>query len=132
MNDHQKHMAQACKQGAENDTMAFPDSVKQLTEAGFDRYVVDFCQATMTYYLPASESLTFSFLHEATAIPETFAVETIKDAIRAAQTKRENYTYQWFCQAVMEAGCIGYLVSLLGKRVVYFGRTGDSHVEYFP
>jgi hypothetical protein len=26
----------------------------------------------------------------------------------------------------------GYLVSLLGKRVVYYGRTGEIHTEYFP
>lgn len=132
MNDHQKHIAQTCKHGAENNTMAFPESVKQLTEAGFDRYFVDFCRATVTYYLPTGAPVIFDFSCGETAIPETFAVEAIKDAIRAAQTKEENYTYQWFCQTVMEAGCIGYLVSFTGKRVLYVGRTGDTHGEYFP
>ena len=132
MNEHQKHTAQTCQHGAENNTIDFPESVKQLTEAGFDRYVVDFCRATMTYYLPDGESVTFTFSREETSIPETFTVEVLKDAIRAAQTKRENYTYKWFCQTVMEAGCIGYLVSLVGKRALYLGRTGDTHVDYFP
>mgnify|MGYP000402610447 CR=1 FL=1 len=30
------------------------------------------------------------------------------------------------------AGCAGYMVSFLGKRVVYFGRTAEVHVEHFP
>jgi hypothetical protein len=25
-----------------------------------------------------------------------------------------------------------YLVSLLGKRALYYGRTGENHTEYFP
>jgi hypothetical protein len=30
------------------------------------------------------------------------------------------------------AGCAGYLASLLGRRTVYFGRTGETHTEYIP
>ena len=30
------------------------------------------------------------------------------------------------------AGCAGYLVSFPGRRAVYFGRTGETHVELFP
>ena len=33
---------------------------------------------------------------------------------------------------VMAAGCAGYMVSFLGKRVLYFGRTAETHVEHFP
>lgn len=32
----------------------------------------------------------------------------------------------------MAAGCAGYLVSLPGRRVVYYGRTGETHVELIP
>jgi uncharacterized protein YbcV (DUF1398 family) len=42
------------------------------------------------------------------------------------------YTYRGFCENVVKAGCAGYVVSLLGKRVLYFGRTGETHTEYFP
>ena len=31
-----------------------------------------------------------------------------------------------------EAGCVGYMAFMAGRRVVYYGRTGDSHVEWFP
>jgi len=33
---------------------------------------------------------------------------------------------------VVAAGCTGYLVSFPGQRAVYFGRTGETHVEHFP
>jgi uncharacterized protein YbcV (DUF1398 family) len=42
------------------------------------------------------------------------------------------YTYQGFCSKVAGAGCAGYVVSLLGRRVLYYGRTGETHTEYFP
>ena len=32
----------------------------------------------------------------------------------------------------MTAGCAGCIVSLLGQRVVYYVRTGETHTEYFP
>ena len=30
------------------------------------------------------------------------------------------------------AGCAGYIVSFLGRRVLYIGRTAETHVELFP
>jgi len=33
---------------------------------------------------------------------------------------------------VKAAGCAGYLVSFLGRRVVYYGRSAETHVEHFP
>ncbi len=32
----------------------------------------------------------------------------------------------------MAAGCVGYFVQITGRRVIYFGRSGESHVEQFP
>jgi uncharacterized protein YbcV (DUF1398 family) len=42
------------------------------------------------------------------------------------------YTYKGFCAKVTGAGCAGYLVSFPGKRVLYYGRSGETHTEYFP
>ena len=49
-----------------------------------------------------------------------------------AQALVPGYTYKGFCAKVAEAGCAGYVVSLLGRRVLYYGRTGETHTEYFP
>lgn len=132
MKEQQRQVAQQCNKGVGNNTMDFPDVVMQLIHAGFDRYLVDFCKSTITYYLPCGDNLTLESLHEEISIPVTFDVDHIRQAILAAQMKAENYSYAWFCKKAMEAGCAGYIVSLLGKRVVYFGRTGETYVEHFP
>jgi uncharacterized protein YbcV (DUF1398 family) len=43
-----------------------------------------------------------------------------------------DYTYQGFCAKAAKAGGAGYMVSFSGKRVLYYGRTGETHTEYFP
>jgi uncharacterized protein YbcV (DUF1398 family) len=50
--------------------------------------------------------------------------------VRAIQ--RGEFQYLEFCRRITQAGCVGYHVSLAGQRVVYYGRTGEMHVEYFP
>jgi uncharacterized protein YbcV (DUF1398 family) len=36
------------------------------------------------------------------------------------------YTYMGFCAKVAQAGCAGYVVSLLGRRMLYYGRTCET------
>ena len=132
MNDQQRQIAQQCKKGAEDNTMDFPEIVTQLVKAGFDRYVVDFCTGNVAYYLPNGESLILKASEEKMPIAEFFNIEAIQAAIKEAQIKVVSYTYKGFCKKIMVAGCVGYMVSFLGKRAVYFGRTGETHVEYFP
>ncbi len=52
--------------------------------------------------------------------------------IKWAQANPPDYSYATFCKNVKALGCAGYIVSFLGRRVLYFGRTADTHVEYFP
>ena len=35
-------------------------------------------------------------------------------------------------EKVLAAGCVGYIVSIVGRRAVYFGRSAETHVELFP
>jgi len=118
--------------GSENGLMSFGDTVKILTEAGFDGYGVDFRQATRTYYLPDGRTMAFPILPVGVPVAERFDVAVVREAIREAQTNAPGYTYPGFCDKVAAAGCAGYLVSFLGKRVLYYGRTGETHTEYFP
>ncbi len=55
------------------------------------------------------------------------ALEWLLRAVQQGQIK-----YKTFCEQVMAAGCVGYIVSMAGRRVIYYGRTGDNHVEWFP
>ena len=66
------------------------------------------------------------------AVAAEFNLGVVRAAIREAQALVPGYTYKGFCDKVKRAGCAGYLVSFLGRRVLYFGRTGETHTEYFP
>ena len=66
----------------------------------------------------------------ATPVAADFDAAAIAAIIRRVQ--QGALRYPEFCAEVMRAGCAGYLVSLPGRRAVYFGRTGETHVEHFP
>ena len=132
MNEEQRKIAQLCKTGAEDNTMVFPEIVGQLMQAGFERYMVDFCKANATYFLPSGENITLDSAKEDVVIPPEFDRSKIQDAIKEAQLNAPGYSYRGFCKKVMAAGCVGYTVSFIGKRAVYYGRAADTHVEHFP
>jgi uncharacterized protein YbcV (DUF1398 family) len=54
----------------------------------------------------------------------------VEQAVRA--TQRGEIRYREFCRRIAAAGCVGYFVSLAGRRAVYYGRTIDTYVERFP
>ncbi|MGH8118610.1 MAG: DUF1398 family protein [Rhodanobacteraceae bacterium] len=131
MNANWHDIARATLEGAKSGAQTFPEGVRMLMEAGFDGYAVDFRCSTRTYYLPDGQTIT---LTTATTEPvaERFDAAAIKAAIGEAQAMVPGYTYEGFCAKAARAGCAGYTVSLLGKRVLYYGRTGEAHTEYFP
>ena len=132
MNATLEATAHACLEGAETGTMTFPQIVGSLMEAGFDGYAVDLRRATAAYYLPDGEATVMPARKSPVTIAIAFDAAIVKDAIREAQTLAPGYTYAGFCDKVAGAGCAGYLVSFPGKRVLYYGRDGATHTEYFP
>lgn len=125
-------VAQSCLNGAESGSMTFPQIVQTLIAAGFDGYLVDFRQGTITYYLPDGDPVQLKTAHAGHTVAERFDVDVVRQAIRDAQQLVAGYTYDGFCKTVTGAGCACYFVSFLGKRVLYFGRTGETHTEFFP
>jgi uncharacterized protein YbcV (DUF1398 family) len=128
----QQAIAQQCLDGAENGTLTFPQIVGTLIAAGFDGYLVDLRLSQATYYLPGGEGLELPTHGSAVAVAAQFDTGAVQAAIREAQALVPGYTYGGFCDQVKLAGCAGYLVSFLGRRVLYFGRTAEIHVEHFP
>jgi uncharacterized protein YbcV (DUF1398 family) len=125
-------IAEACLHGAESNRMSFPEIVGKLMQAGFESYSIDFRRATATYYLPDGESVVLPTHRHRTPIADTLNVATLQAAIKEAQQSAPDYTYLGFCEKVMTSGCAGYVVSFSGRRAVYYGRTGETHVEHFP
>ena len=132
MTNEQKQIAHQCLRGAENDEMTFPEIVGALTEAGFEGYAVDFRRGAATYYMPDGTLADLDTSHEEDGIAAAFDIDAIRGAIAEAQQLVPGYTYLGFCRKVMEAGCAGYIVSISGRRALYYGRTGDTHAELFP
>jgi uncharacterized protein YbcV (DUF1398 family) len=127
-------IAKTCLTGAETGAMDFPQIVGALMGAGFESYAVDFRRARAIYYLGNGDSVELPThrIEAAVAVAEAFDKEPIRAAIREAQQLVPGYTYPGFCRKVAAAGCAGYLVSFPGRRAVYIGRTGETHVERFP
>ncbi|HZB90548.1 MAG TPA: DUF1398 family protein [Stellaceae bacterium] len=132
MDDRQKTVARTCLEGAEGNTMTFPQIVKTLIEAGFESYTIDFRRAVATYYLPDGDGVELWTHRIDVPIAPSFDAASIEAAIKEAQQLAPGYTYKGFCKKVAAAGCAGYVVSFSGRRALYVGRTAETHVEHFP
>lgn len=125
-------VARACLLGAEQDTMAFPQIVATLIEAGFESYLIDFRRDRAIYYRPDGSPVEFETHRDANSVAASLNAEALKAAIAEAQALAPGYTYCGFCAKAKRAGCAGYLVSFSGRRALYFGRTAETHIEHFP
>ena len=118
MNANVQAVVEACSRGSEKDWLNFGQVLEKLAGVGVEGYYADFRRSAKTYYLPDGKNIEVKANDPDVAIASAFEAGT--------------HTYRAFCEKVMAAGCAGYLVSLLGRRVVYFGRTAETHVEHFP
>lgn len=125
-------IAQTCLNAAHDGSMSFPEIVGKLIGAGFEGYSVDYRRDTQIYYLPDSDSVMLDMQSSTGAIESAFDAIGVEKLVRWAQADGPDYSYKAFCQRLKAAGCAGYLVSFPGRRVVYFGRTAETHVEHFP
>lgn len=130
MNPKIKEVLIECTRASDEERMSFGQVVTKLIGAGVERYHADLVRSERTYHLPNGESeVVPNAIIETTPAPE-FSAAGVEAAVKAIQAGA--IQYKAFCERVMAAGCVGYLVSMAGHRVVYYGRTGDNHVEWFP
>ena len=129
MKAHASSVVREMTRASDEERIAFPDVVEALTEAGVERYHADLVRAEKTYYMPDGASEVVACHSVPPSAPE-FSAEGVGAAVRAAQAGAIGY--REFCARIAEAGCAGYFVTLTGRRAVYYGRTGDSHTEWFP
>lgn len=132
MDDTQIATARKCLSGADEGTMDFPTIVRTLMDAGFEGYTVDYRRGTATYFLPGGDSVELPMAHPGAGVAAEFQASAVAQAVREAQANAPGYTYAGFSSKVKAAGCAGYMVSFPGRRVLYFGRTAETHVEHFP
>ena len=90
----------------------------------------DLLRGERTYYLPNGKSEVVTGEAVAIAPARDFSATGVDAAVKAIQAGK--IQYRTFCERIAKAGCVGYMVSIAGQRATYYGRSGDSHVEWFP
>ncbi len=111
-------------------TIGFPEVVTALTKEGFESYHVDIGRSENRFYLPAGESHVETMPLKYPMPAMQFSALQVKAAILDIQKGR--IKYKEFMEKIIAAGTVYYIVYLSGKRVIYFGREGDFHIELFP
>jgi uncharacterized protein YbcV (DUF1398 family) len=130
MQEQVTRIIRECTDASDQERISFPEVVTKLMQAGVERYHADLLRAEKVYYLPSGESLcTPAAKVNAVPAPD-FAADGVAAAVRSIQQNK--IRYREFCERIAQAGCVGYMVSLAGRRAVYYGRSGDSYVESFP
>lgn len=109
--------------------LVFPEVVRSLLEAGVESYFVDLAKGEETFYLSGGEIHVEKMNCPLTPAGAQFDSSAIVSAIRAAQM--DTIRYPEFVMRATAAGVICYWAFLAGKRVIYFGRKGEFHVEEF-
>lgn len=125
-------IAKTCLNAAQGGSLSFPEIIGALLGAGFEGYAVDYRRSSQTFYLPDGDNIELDMPHASGSVAATFDSTGVEALVRWAQANGPDYSYVAFCEKVKSAGCAGYLVSFLGRRVVYYGRTAETHVELFP
>ena len=119
-----------CVRGSLTGELTFPDIVSRLAAIGVERYHADYSRSEKTFYLADGDSICVTIPWGDFPTGEAFSAQAVESAVR--QSQRGEHTYLDFIRKTMEAGCVGYFVLITGRRAVYFGRRGESHVELFP
>lgn len=131
MNEQTIKTVEDCTAASDSSRMSFPAVVAALAGAGIERYHTDLIRWEKTYFTPDGASHTAAGEQLAEEAPaELFSTDGIVAAIRSIQAGAIDY--REFCGQIVEAGCVAYFVSITGRRAVYYGRSGDLHVEWFP
>ena len=111
--------------------LSFPEVVKILLEADVEYYHLDYVALQQTCYSADGRTVVAPFALEALPpVAAELTVDELKGAIPDSQ--RHGQKFGDFSRRAMQAGVQGYHVFLRGQRVVYLGRKGDQHVEWFP
>jgi uncharacterized protein YbcV (DUF1398 family) len=95
-----------------------------------ESYLVDFAAMQKTHYLTDGTTHMVPMILDPSPIAAEFNGAELVAAIRGAQA--DTVRYPEFVKRSTAAGVIGYWAFLTGKRVIYFGRKGEQHMEEFP
>lgn len=125
-----KNIAEECAKLSAEEKITFSEVVQKLNEAGIEGYIANLLSSTKTFFLGAETYNLPISIHHPSNIPPTLDKPRVVQAIRKIQSGE--IKYQQFLTDIMQAGSAFYIVFIQGKKVVYYGRHGDCHIEHFP
>jgi uncharacterized protein YbcV (DUF1398 family) len=129
MEPHVKEVVREMTEASDEERILFPDVVRALIEASVERYHANLIDGTRTYYM-SDDSFEIVPSSKSDTPAQSFSAIGVEEAVRTIQ--RNEIGYREFCARIAAAGCVGYFVSLTGRRAHYYGRTNEYHVEKFP
>ncbi len=110
--------------------LVFPEVVRKLLEIGVESYFCDLARGMETFYMRDGQTHPEKMVLPMAPIAEEFSRSDLLTAIRGAQA--DTIRYPEFAKRSATAGVMGYWAFLTGRKVIYFGRKGESHTEEFP
>jgi uncharacterized protein YbcV (DUF1398 family) len=110
--------------------LIFPEVVRRLLEVDVESYFCNLATGEETFYTRDGQTHVEKMTLPLAPVAEQFSLPGVIAAIRGAQT--DTIRYPEFVKRATAAGVIAYWSFLTGKRVIYFGRQGEFHVEEFP
>lgn len=122
-----KQMAEATLSGS----MPFPDIVGNLIEQSVEYYHVDYVSRSFSFYSANGGVVVAPLILE--DLPEVAADFNVAE-LRAAivDSQQNDQKYRQFCVRALASEVQSYFAFLRGQRVLYIGRQGDQHTEWFP
>lgn len=109
----------------------FPEIVGKLMSAGVEYYHVDYISLRFTFYGAEGDVVVAPLTYEdLPPVASDFDATVLREAILDSQQMGQ--PYRDFSHRAMKAGVQGYFAFLRGQRVIYIGRQGDLHTEWFP
>jgi uncharacterized protein YbcV (DUF1398 family) len=110
--------------------LIFPEVVRRLLAEGVESYFCDLAVGQETCYLSDGSTHVEKMTLPLTPVADEFSPSEVVAAIRGAQS--DTIRYPEFVRRSTTAGVIAYWAFLTGKKVIYFGRKGEFHIEEFP
>jgi uncharacterized protein YbcV (DUF1398 family) len=111
-------------------TMPFPEVVAKLIAAGVEYYHVDYVGLCSSFMTGLADGSSRRFPTKRFRPSRLSSMPRPCAAILDSQQK--GLKYRDFTEHAMAAGVQSYYAFLRGQRVIYLGRTGDQHTEWFP
>jgi uncharacterized protein YbcV (DUF1398 family) len=110
--------------------LIFPEVVRRLMEVGVESYCCDLANGAEIFYQSDGKTHMEKMVLPLMPIAEEFSASDLVAAIRGAQA--DTIRYPEFMKRSAAAGVIAYWAFLTGRKVIYFGRKGQLHIEEFP